>query len=379
VNEKEVSELRRRFKPEKNNISKICGCYVNEQKEVIALFDESLTMMDTQESEKFLSLLKKSLTGALGKNLIDITFGTRQVMDSDEHRLLRTLWESGLKDTGALETFYQRVIESCDLPGQYLILMGADIYDVPYRSGFGEAVADASDQTFRYFVCSICPVKEQPPALCYQPSKNEFHAGELMHTVAAPELGFLFPAFDDRATNIYNALYYCKDTATCHDSFVDRVFHTPLPMPAAVQNQSFHAMLGETLAEECSLEVMQTVHDRIAENIALHKAEKNPETLTVSRGEVSRMLDDCGVSQTKRAAFEEEYEKQFGAATDIPAKNLVDTARFELRTPDVVIQVNSQRPDLVETRVLDGTRYILIRAEEGVEVNGVNVVISKEE
>lgn len=44
-------------------------------------------------------------------------------------------------------------------------------------------------------------------------------------------------------------------------------------------------------------------------------------------------------------------------------------------TPDVTIRVNPDRGDLVETRMIDGTRYILIRAEEGVEVNGVQVQI----
>ena len=35
----------------------------------------------------------------------------------------------------------------------------------------------------------------------------------------------------------------------------------------------------------------------------------------------------------------------------------------------------ADKRDLVETRVLGGAKYILIRAEEGVEVNGVPVEI----
>ncbi len=378
MNEKEVSELRRRLRPEKNNITHIRGCYVNDKREVIALFDEPVLTMPSEEAERFLALFKKSLGGTLGKNLINIEFSTAQVMNSDEHRLLTALKSSALKDTGAVETFYQRAIDAMDLPGQYLILLACDTYDVPWRSGDGANMADASDQVFTYLVCCVCPVKEAPPALCYAPQRNGFHASELARVVAAPELGFLFPAFDGRATNIYNALYYTKDTSQSHQPFVDAIFRTPLPLPAAVQKQTFDAVLGETLSEACSLEVVQAVHGQLCERIAQHKEEKDPEPLTVSKGEVRRMLGGCGVALEHLQAFEGKYDEAFGAGVDISAKNLVDTGKFEVRTPDVVIRVNPERSDLLETRTIDGTRYILICADEGVEVNGVPIHISEE-
>ena len=86
MNKKEISELRRRFKPEKNNISQVHGCYVNGKGEVISYIDESLRTMPQEEAEKYLSLLGKALSGTPGKNLIDIVFSTAQVVDSDEHR-----------------------------------------------------------------------------------------------------------------------------------------------------------------------------------------------------------------------------------------------------------------------------------------------------
>ncbi len=377
MNEKEVSELRRRLRAEKNNITRICGCYVNDKREVIALLDNSIATMGSEEADRYFGLLKKSLSGTLNKNLINISFATRQVMEGDEHRLLTALKNSALRDKGALETFYQRVIDSIDLQGQYLILIACDTYDVPYRSGDGTADRDAGDSVFTYIVCSICPVKEVQPSLCYEPGQANFRASDLARVAAAPELGFLFPAFDGRATNIYEALYYTKDTASSHQSFVDAVFNTPLPPPAAVQKQTFQSMLGSTLAEECSLEVVQTVHTQIAEMIQLHKEEKDPEPLKVSKGEVRRMLSGCGVAPQHLQAFEEKYDAEFGAATDISAKNLVDS-KLELRTPDVVIQVSPERADLLETRIIDGTKYILIHADEGVEVNGVPICINEQ-
>ena len=161
MNQKEVSELRRRFRPEKSAVSRVYGCYVNgSSREIISYLDESLGNMPLEEAEKYLSLLKKSLSGSLGKNLIDVVFSTQQVADSDEHRLLSALRESGLKDGEIRETFYRAVIGALDMgDSNYLILLAHDAYDVPRRGKDGEADPDSSDEVFSYILCSVCPVK----------------------------------------------------------------------------------------------------------------------------------------------------------------------------------------------------------------------------
>ena len=212
MNQKELGELRRRFRPEKSAISRIYGCYVNSNKEVISYLDESLGRMPQEESEKYLGLLKKSLSGTLGRNLMDIVFSTEQVMDSDEHRLLSALRESGLKDGDVREEFYRKVIDALDMgESNYLILLAHDAYDVPYRSKDGADQADAADAVFQYILCCVCPVKDGKPELGYFPGENEFHSCTAGQVVSAPELGFLFPAFDDRTANIYNALFYSRN------------------------------------------------------------------------------------------------------------------------------------------------------------------------
>ena len=161
MNQKEINELRRRFRPEKSAISRVYGCYVNSSKEIVSDLDESLGMMPQEESEKYLSLLKKGLSGSLGKNLIDIVFSTQQVADSEEHRLLTTLWDSQLKDNEARQTFYHKVIDSLDMgDSSYLLLLACDSYDVPHRGKDDSLQADASDEVFTYIVCVVCPIKE---------------------------------------------------------------------------------------------------------------------------------------------------------------------------------------------------------------------------
>ena len=377
MNEREVSELRRRLRPEKNNITHICGCFVNEKREVVSLFSQSLTMMPQEEAEAYLSLLKRTLSGGLGKNLIDISFTTRQVADSDEHRLLMALRDSELRDREVVQTFCRKVIDSLTMEGGYLILLARDVYDVPHRSDDGERQDDQSDEVFTYLVCAICPVKAAKPTLSYSMDENVFHTREGGWVAAAPEAGFLFPAFDQRATNLYNALYYSKDTADSHPELVDALFRTQPPMPAAVQKETFQAILGDTLAEECSYEAVQSVHDSLRSRIEAHKESRSPDPLTVSREDLRDVLRDSGVSEDHVSFFEQRYEAAFGPDTDLSPKNLVDDRQFEIKTPDVTIKVNPDRSDLIETRVINGTRYILICADEGVEVNGVPIRIDR--
>ncbi|MDY3282195.1 DUF4317 domain-containing protein [Dysosmobacter sp.] len=377
MNEREVSELRRRLRPEKNNITHICGCFVNEKREVVSLFSQSLTMMPQEEAEAYLSLLKRTLSGGLGKNLIDISFTTRQVADSDEHRLLMALRDSELRDREVVQTFCRKIMDSLTTEGGYLILLARDVYDVPHRSDDGERQDDQSDEVFTYLVCAICPVKAAKPTLSYSMDENVFHTREGGWVAAAPEAGFLFPAFDQRATNLYNALYYSRDTADSHPELVDALFRTQPPMPAAVQKETFQTILGDTLAEECSYEAVQSVHDNLRGRIEAHKESRSPDPLTVSREDLRDVLRDSGVSEDHVSFFEQRYEAAFGADTDLSPKNLVDDRQFEIKTPDVTIKVNPDRSDLIETRVINGTRYILICADEGVEVNGVPIRIDR--
>ena len=376
MNDKEIGEIRRHLRRDRSNITKIYGCFVNDNKEIITEFSQSTGIMPENEGDKYFALFKRVLSGSVGKNLIDITFKTSQVAGSPEHKLLMDLRESKLGDDELLHSFFQKIIDSVTLEGNYLILLAYGSYDVPYRSKDGERQDDASSDVFSYILCSICPVKLTKAALSYFVYENAFHNLEDDWVVSAPETGFLFPSFDDRSTNLYNALYYTRDIGENHPDFVNAIFSSPAPMPAAVQMETFQTILGDTLSGDCNYHVVQTVHDRLCGMIEEHKANKIEEPLVVSKGTVKRVLESCGVAEDHVEEFEERYDSAFGPEMDLSPRNLVDTKQLEVRTPDVTIRVNPDRGDLVETRIIDGARYILIRAEEGVEVNGVQIQIS---
>ena len=377
MNEREISEIRRRFRPDKSNISKVRGCYVSDKGEILTTFTQSVNLMLEDEKEKVLAVLKKSLSGGLGKNLTDVVFPTKSVMEGQEHKLLTKLRDSALEDEDAADELFQKVIETVHMDTNYLILLASDAYDVPFKGKDGGDFADGSDQVYRYILCAICPVKLSKSALSFHSQDQEFHNSKTDWIVAAPELGFLFPAFDDRSTNLYGALTYTRDTGDNHEEFVHAVFGTQAPMAAKHQQQEFQALLGNTLAEDCSIQVVQTVHAQFSDMIQAHKESRDKEPLLISKPEVNHMLKTCGIPEKRVEAFNKEFDEVFGEHADLSPRNLVNPRQFHVITPDVKIQVAPEKRELIETRVLGGVKYILIRAEEGVEVNGVPVSIDE--
>ncbi len=375
MNEREISEIRRRFRPDKSNISKIRGCYVSDKGEILTQFTQSVNLMLEDEKEKVLGVLKKALSGGLGKNLTDVVFPTKSVMDGEEHKRLTKLRDTGLDDDTAVEELFEKVIETVQMDTNYLILLANDAYDVPFRGKDGSDFTEGSDQVYHYILCAICPVKLSKSALSFHSQDQEFHNSKTDWIVGAPELGFLFPAFDDRSTNLYGALTYTRDTGDNHEEFVRAVFGTQAPMAAKHQQQEFQALLSNSLAEECSIQVVQTVHAQLSDMIQEHKESRDKEPLLISKPEVNHMLKICGVDETRVEVFNKEFDEVFGEHADLHPKNLVNPRQFHVITPDVKIQVAPEKRDLVETRILGGVKYILIRAEEGVEVNGVPVNI----
>ena len=377
MNRKEIAEIRRRFNIDKNAISRVRGCYVNEKREIVATFNKPLMSFAQEEAEKYLSIFKRTLAGIPGRNLIDVEFRPDQVMEGEAHGLLMGLNNTALTVDAGVEALCAKIINSLELEGNYLILMMHDAYDVPFKHSDGNKSDVISEEVFNYMLVSVCPVKLTKPALGYCAEDNDFHAMDPDWVVAAPEVGFMFPTFDDRATNIYAALYFTRDASNLHGEFIDAVFNADAPMPAVEQKETFQAILEDALDDDLSFSVVETLHDTLRERLEENDRDKAAEPLEISRREVVNLLESCGVPEEKLTAFEEKYDAEFGEAVSLRAANVVEPKKFEVRTPDVVVQVNPERSDLVETRVIDGQRYILIRAEEGVEVNGVGISISE--
>ena len=381
MNLKEVKEIRRRFSLNKDSISHIYGCYVNAAKEIVTTIDMPVGLMEQEEGEMYLKILKKAISGNPGRNLLELSFSTAQVENSDEHRLLQALRQSQLRDPGLRDALYERIIESLNLGDEsYVILLGHDTYDVPYKTGNDEIFDEGSAEVFDYFVCAICPVKDAKSALRYTSEEKTFRSASTGHLISPPAVGFMFPTFDNRAANIYSVLYYSKDLMDLHDELISGLFNLEnIPMSAGLQQNTFSTVLSDALHGECSLEVVQAVHGEIREKLEIHKESKDMEIPEIYVEDVGDILKKNGVSEEKITAFHQSCEKQFGNAGVLNPSNLMETKAFELNTADVKIKVAVDCAESVQTRVIDGIKYILIPVGEGVTVNGIDIDIEGEE
>jgi hypothetical protein len=286
------------------------------------------------------------------------------------------LRDSALKDNEALSRFFAAVNESVSFDGNYVILLANDIYDV-YESR-DESEESASFEQFSYIVCAICPVKNGAEGLTFRESDSLFHLDGADARLSSPEIGFMFPAFDDRKTNIYGALYYSRSIADNHPDFAARIFGKEPPMPPKSQASAFNLCLKETLADECDLSLIRSVHEQVSEMVEAHRESKNPEPLVITKASVKTILENCGVAEETVERMGKAMDETFGENAPLSPSNIVNVKKFDLVTPDVTIKVNPERRELISTETINGVRYILIRATEGVEVNGINIAMNEE-
>ncbi len=374
MNNREIAEIRRRIRPEKNNISRVRGCYVT-NKNIVSEFNLNFQLISTDESEELLSVLRKIFSGTIGRNLIDISFSNQQVLESEEHSLLLKLRNSSLTDEEAIKAFFNKTVSALELDGSYLLLLANDKYDVYTYSADGEK-ADSAEM-FSYLMCAVCPVKSAKPTLSYALAENNFKNLTRDSIICVPEIGFMFPAFDARKANIYNAMYYTRSTTESHTEFTDTIFNTGLPKPAAEQTEELATILNSTVADECDIEFVQAIQSQLVEITNDHKNNKIDEPLVLNEKDLGSLLRCGGVGEVTVEEFSNKFNSDFGSYRTITPANIMDLKKFEVKTPDVSVKVKAERNDLVETRVINGTKYILIRADGDIEVNGIKIVIKE--
>lgn len=372
----EINEIKRLYTPSRCSITRICGCYVDGEKNKKADFKEAFLSLPEEEIYKYFELLRKALSGSIGKNLLNLEFSTESEMEGGSQEFLLKLRSSQLKDDALLEEFYDKVISSYEYVGNYLILLIHDSYDVPGKALDGMTMDDASDSVYEYILCCICPVALSKPGLSYDASLNEFHNRVRDWVVDMPESAFLFPAFNDRANDIHAVLVYNKNPEEAHSEFADHILGCTLPLSAGGQKETFKSLIEETLGDDCAYEVVKNIHENLTEMIEEHK--EIPEPLTLDKQEVKNLFEKSGAPEEKMKDFEALYDAAAGDRTALFVDNVASTRAFEVKTPDVIVKVNPERADLVTTKMVDGRRCLVIEINDQVEVNGVTVSVNGE-
>lgn len=369
MTKKEISELKKLYKKDGGCITRICGCYVGNEKEKITTFKEAFYSLQEEDSYKYYEIFKKTLSGTIGRNLINLEFPMDSEFEGGTQEFLLRLRNSELKDDALLDEFYNKVIQYYYYVGNYLILMIHTAYDVPGRTSDGIDMEDASDEVYSYLLCSICPVNLSKPGLSYHPENNLFTNCNRDWLVDMPEIGFLFPAFNDRSTDIHSTLYYTKNADELHEEFVDSVLGAVPPIPVSSQKEMFQALIEETLGEKREYETIMSIQENVQEKI--EETKDNPEPLTLGKKDVERIFAESGVKEEQMQQFEEIYERVVPEATPLVAANVVNARKFEVKTPNITVSVKPEFTHLLETKMIDGRNCLVIAIEDKVAVNGI--------
>lgn len=371
MNKKEIAEIKKQFTQERCAITRICGCYVDGEKNKKTELKEAFLSLPEEEMFKYFAIFRKALSGTVGKNLLTMEFPLASEEAGGTQDFLMQLRASSLKDENLLEEFYDKIIENYYSVENYLILLIHAVYDIPGKSSDGEEMFDASDEVYDHILCCICPVTLSKPGLSYDEESNVFHTRICDRVVNMPDIGFLFPAFHDRSTDVHSLLYYAAKPEELRMEFVEPVLGCNLPLSAGDQKETFQTIVEETLGDACDYEVVKNIHEKLNEMIEEKKDEPDP--VVLDRAEVKRLLEYSGVEEEKLSSFEEKYEEAAGTDTCFVASNVANTRQFEIKTPDVVVKVSPDRMDLVETKVINGRKCLVISLDNSVEVNGITV------
>ena len=371
MNKKEILEIRKQFTPANCAITRICGCYVDHEKNKTMESKDAFLSLPEEDAFKYFDIFKKTLSGTIGKNMLNMEFPLDAEMPGGTQEFLLKLRNSRLEDDMLLEEFYDKVIATYEYAENYYIILIHAMYDIPGKSTDDLEMFDASEDVYEYLLMSICPVSLSKAGLCYNAEDNRIEDRVRDWIVDMPDKGFLFPAFNDRNTDLHSVLYYTKKSEDLQPEMIEQLLGAQMPMSADTQKETFQMIIEDTLGEDGDYETVRNIHETLNDLIEEHKEE--PEPLKLDKTDVKKIFEQSGVPAEKMENFDRNYEETAGEKTSLLASNIAETRKFNIETPDIIIKVNPDRADLVETRIIDGRQCLVIPVDDHIEVNGINV------
>lgn len=370
MTKKDVLELKRRFKKSECTFTRLCGCYVNGEKEIVLNIGETFLNLEEEEFYKYLDIAKKTLSGTVGNNLLELIFPLEEEEPGGKQQFLMGLRESGLKNEGLLESFYQHIIDTYDYAGNYLILIFHDAYDVMRKTSDNNKL-DESEEVYEYLLCAICPVTLSKPALGYLESENRIGPRIRDWVVGAPENGFVFPAFTDRSTDIHSIMYYTRNPKDPHPEFMELGLGCDPKPTATEQKETFKCIINNAIApieqEEGHyfMEIQENLNSLIEEKEAID--DNSCEPLLLTSHTIQEVLVESGIPEDVTSVIERSYTEEFG---DTPphVEHLIDSKALAAnvhrkREKELVQQVQTLQQKLEETQQ-DDTQPVTLPADE---------------
>jgi len=356
MNKNEVAELKKRFTKNHCTFTKMCGCYVDSEKNRIVDINETFLNLDEEELHKYLDIAKKTLSGNMGNNLLNLEFPIEQEQPDGIQHFLMALRESKLKNPALLERFYELIIDTYEQPGNYLILLFHDAYDVMKRTSDNNNL-DESEEVYEYLLCAICPVILSKPGLGYREDEQRIGSRIRDWVVGVPESGFLFPAFNDRSTDIHSLLFYTKDTKEPHIELMENILSCNAKPTATIQRQNFDHILQTGLGAQTNeneilyMDIKMGLNDMITERVEVF--EEDSEDYIFDEGQLDTLMNDCNVPEENadkiKSAYSKVFSKDLPAASHLIEQRDIKKLATEKEKRELVKQVAALNKQIDET------------------------------
>ncbi|QLY82209.1 DUF4317 domain-containing protein [Clostridium intestinale] len=334
MRKKDVLELKKRFKKDYCTFTKMCGCYVNGEKNVLLKFRETFLNLEEDEYFKFLEIAKKVLSGTVGNNILELNFPINEEFVNEKQISLMKLKNSKLKDDNILDEFYDSIIDNYDYTGNFLILIFHDAYDVITKTKDNIKI-DESEEVYEYVLCAICPVSLSEPGLRYFEEESKIKARIRDWVVEAPTNGFVFPAFIERSTDVNSIMYYTKNPKETHPELMEHALGCYKKQTATIQKEAFQSIIKDSLlvdedeADKIFMEVQENLNTMIEEYNATYE-DVDPEPIILNKKDVQNLLIESGIPEEVTIEIEKSYEESFGE--DLPlAESLIDSKALKVK------------------------------------------------
>lgn len=377
MDKKAIAEIRKLMTANNCRIDRLRGCYVDENREVVTELEESFLALEDETVEKYCEIFRQTLTGKPGKNLFNLEFPLTEEEPGGRQDLLYRLLQSGLEDKTLLRAFFDRVIETAAFPEKYLILLAHGVYDIPGRTSDGIDMDDASDYVYSFLLCSLCPVILLKEGLCYDSEKRSFLDRRSDWAVQRPDAGFLFPAFNDRNTDIHQTLFFARRPDELHEEIPQELLGCPMPLPEEDQRGAFKNVVETVLGRDCDFENVKNIHEAIGQLVEQEKDSGEP--AQIEKVQLRRILYENGAPQESLETFDTAFDEAVGEGGSFAAENAAETKKLEIKTPSLRITVKAEMADMIKTRFIDGIEYLTIPVADDIEVNGIRILQSRKE
>lgn len=367
MNKKEVLEIKKIFTPANCCITRIAGCYVDAEKEKRMENVSQFLTLPEEEAFKYFTIFKNALSGKLGKGLLNTPIALKEEESGGAQNFMLKLRNSKLNDTNLVEEFFDKIIENYWTTENYYIILTHCMYDVPGKTSDNLSMEDASEEVFEFLLCSICPVSLSKEGLSYDTENNRFQNRIRDWIVDKPAHAFMFPAFNDRSTDIHEALFFSKKADDVQIDMIEKVLGAEIPLTEDVQKKAYQYIMQNVFGDDLTLEKQQAVD---IELLALFEENENP---SIGEPELKKILENSGADDTKMERYEDIYQTAVGKSHEMQVSNMIDNKSTVIKLANATIKVDADRMDIVSSRKIDGRNYVLIEADSSVEMNGIEV------